>query len=307
MVPRVGILAGGALPGSPGAPRSHWSPYNALVDGLKELGWIDGKTVILEPRFAAGKLDRLPGMARELVGMKVDVIVTVGGPAIRPAFEATRTIPIVMINGSADPVGDGFAASVARPGGNVTGVMWSPSAELIGKILSILKEAIPGISRVALLNDGPTRPTSVRAWNDASDKLQITVQRFEMSDVADLEPIMRAIGRARAEAVFVSMSAATYSYRNQIAALALARGLPAISTVRELPEAGGLLSYGPNNAVVSRRGAAYVDMILKGAKPGELPFDQPSRFDLVINLKTAKALGITIPESILLRADGVIR
>ena len=237
--------------------------------------------------------------------MKVDVIVALGRPAIKPAFEATRTIPIVMIGASADPVGDGFATSLARPGGNVTGVIWSPSAEVVGKLLAFLKEAIPGISRVALLNDGPIHPTGVRAWNDAGAKLQIKLQKFEMYDPAELESTIDAISRARAEAVFVGMSAATYSYRNQVVALALARGLPAIAIVRELPEAGGLLSYGPNNAAQSRSGAAYVDKILKGVKPGDLPINQPSKFDLVINLKTANALNITIPRSLLQQADHV--
>ena len=306
-LPRVGILAGGAFPGSPDAPRSRWSPYYALVDGLKELGWIDGKNVVIVPKYAAGKLDRLPAMAQELVEMKVDVIVSMGGPALGPAAEATRSIPIVMVSGSADPVADGFVTSLAHPGGNITGLTWAPTPELLGKILEMVRELAPALSRFALLNDGPVRPSSWRAWSDATQRLGIQLQKFEVAERSDIEPAMVAIRRAQVQAVAVGMGAATYSYRNQVAALALSGRLLAVATARELTEAGGLLSYGPNNAVQFRRSAAYVDKILRGAKPGDLPIEQPTKFELVINLKTAKALGITIPESILLRADEVIR
>ena len=305
-IPRVGFLAGAAFPGSPGAPRSRWSPHYALVDGLKDLGWIDGKNIIIVPKYAEGNLDRLPVLAQELVQMKVDVIVAMGGPPLRPAAEATRSIPIVMVNGSADPVADGFAASLARPGGNITGVTWAPSPELVGKILELLRDAIPGLSRVALLSDGPVRPKGWSAWNDAAQKLGIQVQKFEVYDPSEIESAIAKIGRARAQAVHVTMGAATYSYRNQVAALALAARLPAVATARELPEAGGLFSYGPNTAVAFRRGAAYVDKILRGAKAGDLPIEQPTNFDLVINVKTAKALGVKVPASMLMQAAEVI-
>ena len=306
-MPRVGILAGAAAPGTPGVPRARVSPYYALIDELKVLGWTDGMNITLVPRFAGGKLDRLPAMAQALVQMNVDVIVTMGGQALRPAAEATRSIPIVMINGSADPVGDGFATSLARPGGNVTGVSWAPSPELLGKILGMVKELVPGVSRVAVLNDGPIRPTSLRAWNEVTQKLKIQLLKFEVYDRSEIEPAMAAIGRARAEAVHIGMGSATYSYRNQVVALALASRLPTVATARELPEAGGLLSYGPNTAAQFRRGATYVDKILRGAKPGDLPIEQPTKFELVINLKTAKTLGITVPRSLLMQADEVIQ
>ncbi len=305
-MPRVGLLLAAAAPGTPGVPRARVSPYLSLIDELKNLGWTDGKNVTLVPRFAGGKLDLLPAMAQELVQINVDVIVTMSSPALGPAVEATRSIPIVMINGSADPVGDGFAVSLARPGGNITGVTWSPSADLVGKILAMVKELLPAFSRVALLTDGPVRPTSLRKWNEATQRLGIQLQRFEIYDRSEIEPAMAAISRARAHAVFIGMSGATYSYRNEIAALALSRRLPSVATARELPETEGLLSYGPNTAAQFRRGATYVDKILRGAKAGDLPIEQPTKFELVINLKTAKALGITIPPSLLMQADEII-
>ena len=239
--------------------------------------------------------------------MKVDVIVAMGGPSLRPAAEATRSIPIVMVSGSADPVADGFVSSLAHPGGNITGVTWAPAPELVGKILEMVRELALGLSRFALLSDGPVRPSSWRAWIEATERLGIQVQKFEIKERSDIEPAMAAIRRARAQAVSVSMGAAAYSYRNQVAALALSDRLMAVATVRELTEAGGLLSYGPNNAAQFRRGAAYVDKILRGAKPGDLPVEQPRQFDLVINLKTAKALGLKVPPSMLMRADEVIQ
>jgi putative ABC transport system substrate-binding protein len=262
--------------------------------------------MIIVPKYAEGRLDRLPALAQELVQMKVDVIVAMGGPPLRPAAEATRSIPIVMVNGSADPIADGFATSLARPGGNITGVTWAPSPELVGKILELLREAIPGISRVALLSDGTVRAKGWSTWTDAAQKLGIQVEKFEVHDRSAIEPAIAEMRRRRVQAVHVTMGAATYSYRNQVAALALAARLPTVATARELPEAGGLFSYGPNTAVAFRRGAAYVDKILRGAKAGDLPIEQPTNFDLVINVKTAKVLGVQVPASMLMQAAEVI-
>lgn len=306
-MPRVGILAGGTPPGSSGVPRSNWSPSYAFIERLADLGWKEGQNLIIERRYAEGKLDRLPALAQDLVAKKVDVIVAFGAPTIRPAMEATHSIPIVMMGGSADPVADGLVASVTHPGGNVTGVTWAPTAEVFGKTLAILQELIPGISRVAILADGGAPPSVIRAREEISQKLQIKLERVEVRDPREIEPAVTAISKARFQAMYVTMGAGTYSYRKQIAALALAHKLPAIAGGRELPEAGGLLGYGPNPGAQVKRGAVYVDKILKGARAGDLPIENPTEFELVLNLKTAKALGISVPQSLLLQATLVIR
>ncbi len=296
-MPRVGFLIAG-MP-SPLPP--------PLEQGLRDLGWVEGQNVVFEPRFAEGRLDRLPALAQELVQMKVDMIVTVAGSTIRPAFEATRTIPIVMIGGSADPVGDGFAASLAHPGGNVTGVTWSAGPELVGKNLQLLKEVVPKLSRVALLYDGIINPTALRGWEDAAKRLGLRVELSTIREPAELEPTIAAISQAGADAMCVVLSGINYSRRERIAALALARRLPTFSTVRELPVAGGLMSYGPTTTEILGRGAIYVDKILRGARPSDLPIEQPTKFELVINLRTASALGLVVPSSLLRLADHLIK
>lgn len=298
---RVGILSAGMPP-----PASGNVALSRFMQGLSDLGWTEGQNFILERRYAAGKLDRLPALAQQLVRMKVDVIVTNGPVAIRPAFEATRTIPIVMIAGSADPVGDGFAASLARPGGNVTGLTWSAGPDLLGKNLELLKQVIPGLSRVALLNDGALHPTAAGAWQDAAQRLGLRLELFTIRDPAELQRTIVGISHGGADAMYVMLGGVNFSYRQRIADLALARRLPTFGVLNELPEVGGLMSYGPTLADIYGRGATYVDRILKGARPGDLPIEQPTKFELVINLKTAKALGLAVPQSLLLQADHLI-
>jgi ABC-type uncharacterized transport system substrate-binding protein len=299
-VSRIGILSA-SYPSPPSE-----STWRGFYEGLRDLGWTVGRDLVVERRYAEGRLDRLPALAQDLIRLNVEVIAAFGPNTIRPAWEATRTIPIVMIAGSADPVRAGFVTSLARPGGNVTGVASAAGAELGGKSLEILKEVFPRLSRVTILTDGLSSQIVDRAWEDASRQLGVRLERSVIQDPTELEPTMAAISRQRPEAVFVRMGGILYTSRNHLAALALARRLPTFAALRELPEAGGLLSYGPSIGAIYRRGAYYVDKILKGAKPAELPIEQPTKFELVINLKTAKALGLTIPPSLLLRADQVI-
>jgi putative ABC transport system substrate-binding protein len=273
---------------------------------LNKLGWIEGKTIAIEARFADGRIDRLPVLVRELLDAKVELIVTLGSPALLPALDATKSIPIVMVSGSGDPVGDGLVASLSRPGGNLTGVAWAPSAELLGKLVSMVKEMIPGLSQVALLADGPARPTIMRAWDEAKERLRFRIERFQIDAPAQIEAQIDAIAKTRSQAIYVSMGAATYLRRKDIAELALKSRLATFGLVRELPEAGGLLSYGANTGALARTAASYVDRILKGANPGDLPIDQPTNFELVINIKTAKALGLRVPQTLLQQADHVI-
>jgi ABC-type uncharacterized transport system substrate-binding protein len=300
-VPRIGILSA-SYPSPPSE-----STWRGFYEGLRDLGWTVGRDLVVERRYAEGRLDRLRALAQDLIRLNVDVIVTFGPNTIKPAREATRTIPIVMIAGSGDPVRDGLVASLARPGGNVTGVASQAGAELIGKNLEILKEVFPRLSRVTILTDGPGSPIGDRAWEDATRRLGVSLERSVIQDPTELEPTMAAISRQRPEAVFVRMGGILYTSRNHLAALALARRLPTFATLRELPEAGGLLSYGPSIGAIYRRGAYYVDKILKGAKPADLPVELPTKFELVINLKTAKVLGLTVPQSVLMRADEVIQ
>lgn len=304
---RVGILAGGAPPGATGVPASNWSPSVYFVEQLKSQGWKEGDNVLIERRYANGKLAQLPVLAQDLVQKNVDVIVVFGSPTIRPAVNATRTIPIVMMGGSADPVADGFVASLSRPGGNVTGVSWTSSAEIVGKSLALFRETVPALARMAVLADGAALPAVARAWQDASEKLGFVTQRFEINDPAKLEETMAAIGRGHFDAVYVGMGAATYSFRDRIAAWALSQRLPTMSLLREWPDAGGFLSYGASNAALVRRGTSYVDRILKGTRPADLPIEQPQEFELVINLRTAKALQITVPQTLLLQANDLIK
>ena len=279
----------------------------ALSEGLRELGYVEGRNVVFERRFAEGRQERLPALAAELVQLKVDVVVTGSNPVIAAVKEATATIPVVMAV-SRDPVGAKFIASLARPGGNITGLANDTAPEIIGKNLALLKEAVPRISRVTYLWNPvpPGAEASKNALESAARNLGVAFQPVEVRGHAELEGAFAAMVRERANGIVVAQDPVTFGSRSQVVLLAARSRLPAVYGVREFAEAGGLMSYGPNIADQFRRAAMYVDKILKGAKPGDLPIEQPTKFELVINLKTAKALGLTLPPSLLQRADQVI-
>ncbi len=280
----------------------------AFEDGLRDLGWVPGRNVVIEYRFADGRLERLPQLAQDLVRLKVDVIVTGSNPHVIAVKQATTTIPIVMV-ASTDPVGTGLVASISRPGGNVTGVTVDVGTEMGGKRLQLLKEFVPRLSRVAYLVDPgyPPAPANFKALEVPARALGMTVVRFDARGPGDLEGVFAAMTRARAGALAVGGGPVLFIMRNQIAQLALRNRLPSsYGVTSEFVEAGGLMSYGPNLRDLYRRAATYVDKILKGAKPGDLPVEQPTKFELVVNAGTAKALGLAIPPSVLLQADRVI-
>ncbi len=280
----------------------------AFDEGMRELGYAEGRNVVIEGRFADGKPERLPALAAELVQLKVDIIVTGSNPVIDAVKKATATIPVVM-GVSRDPVGSGFIASLARPGGNITGSTNDTAPDILGKNLELLKEAVPRASRVALLwNPVPSAAGAYRnAAASAAQRLGVKLQTVEVRGGNDLEPAFTAMTRERAAALLVPVDPLPFSFRSPIIRLAEKHRLPAMYGLREFPEAGGLMSYGSNIASLFRRAATYVDKILKGAKPADLPVEQPTKFELVINLKAAKALGLTIPPSLLQRADEVIQ
>ena len=279
---------------------------NALEEGLRGLGYIDGENVIIEHRSAEGQADRLSEVAADLVRLKVDVIVAGVNPGIAAAQKATSTIPIVMVYG-ADPVSAGFIKSLARPGGNITGGTWDPSPDLAAKLLELATEIVPRVKRVAMLWDPAyVGTTYLKTMTTAAERLGVRVERVDVTGPEDIERAFDAFRRDHAAALVVSAGPALFYERQRIVTLAAAQRLPTIYAFREYVDAGGLLSYGPELLQAWRRAAAYVDKILKGAKPADLPVEQPTKFELVINLKTAKALGLTIPPSLLLRADQVI-
>jgi putative ABC transport system substrate-binding protein len=274
---------------------------------LRDLGYIEGQTIAFEYRWLEGKSARLSALAAELVRLKVDVIVTQGESMTRPVKATTSTIPVVMAT-SGDPVGAGLIASLAHPGGNITGLS-SISAYVSGKRLEILKEAVPKVSRVAMLYN-PTIVSAVLEVKEAqaaAPTLRLTVQPLEARTPGDLVPAFEAISRARADALLVQGDPFTMTQRRPILDLAIKRRLPVISVFSDFADAGGLMSYGPDRLDMFRRAAVYVDKILKGAKPADLPVEQPTKFELVINLKAAKQIGLTIPPNVLARADRVIR
>ena len=300
-VPRIAFLTGSYA--SSTAPR-----IRAFRQGLRELGYIEGESIVIDWRFAEGKLDRLPALVAELLRLKVDVIVT-GGPApTRAAKEATTTIPIVMAQ-DADPVGSGFVASLARPGGNITGLS-TLAPELSGKRLELLKEIIPNLARVAVLGTS-TQPGNTQELKEvefAAGSLGIKLLYFDVLTPTDIEIAFREARRGRAGAVLILVPGRVFnSVRKQTAELALKNQLPMISRGEAFMEAGGVLSYGVSLPDLDRRAATYVDKILRGAKPADLPVEQPTKFDFIINLKTAKQIGFTIPPNVLARADKVIR
>jgi putative ABC transport system substrate-binding protein len=280
----------------------------AFEEGLRERGYRVGQNVVIEERFAQARLERLPELAADLVRLKVDVIVTGLNPNTIAAKQATTTIPIVMAN-CVDPVGAGLVASLARPGGNITGLTQDTGDEINGKRLELLKDILPKLSRIAVLWNPDFAPNQARlkATADAARKLGLALLSVEARGLDDLEPAFASMTKERAGALVVLGDAVLFSYRSQIGSMATRIRLPAIANVREWAEAGLLLSYGASLPDLWRRAATYVDKILKGAKPADLPIEQPSKFELVINLKTAKAFGLTLSQSFVARADEVIQ
>ena len=282
----------------------------AFRQGLRDLGYVEGRNVVIEYRHAEGKVERLPAVAAELVALKVDVIAAQGTPHALAAKQVTRTIPIVFAT-SADAVGSGLVTSLARPGGNVTGLS-SVGPGLVGKCLELLKQAVPGISRVAVLwqpgyQNERTEKDLLKGAEVAARALEVRLQVVEARGPADFDRAFSDMTRARAGALTVLFSSTFFNERRRLVDLAAKNHLPAVYVSRDFVDAGGLMSYGPNLADMFRRAATYVDKILKGAKPADLPVEQPTKFKLVINLKTAKTLGLTVPQSILGRADHVIQ
>jgi putative tryptophan/tyrosine transport system substrate-binding protein len=280
---------------------------HAFRQGLAALGYVEGKNITIEYRYAEGKLDRLPALAAELVGLKVDVIVALSPPSAHAAKNATKTIPIVM-RSTDDPVSTGLIASLARPGGNVTGLT-SISTELIGKRLEILKETVPRAHVIAVLRN-PTAPDADLKWKEteaAGRALGLQFQSVEVKSPEDFESAFRRATSTKPHALIALRNPLIVNNRKRIAALASKNMLPAMYDDREYVDAGGLMSYGADLTDLHRRAAIYVDKILKGAKPADLPVEQPMRFELIINLKAAKQIGLTIPPNVLARADRVIR
>jgi ABC-type uncharacterized transport system substrate-binding protein len=283
--------------------------HEAFLQGLRDLGYVDGRNIVIEYRDAKGQFERSPALAAELVVLKVDIIVVAATPVAQAAKQATKTIPIVFI-ALGDPVTSGLVTSLARPGGNVTGSSFF-SPELVGKRLELLKEAAPGLNRVAVLwqpGDVPERTAKdlLKEADIAAQALGVQVQFVEARGPADFDRAFSEMTKARALSLSVLTSAILFLERRRLVDLAAKHRLPAVYPWREAADAGGLMAYGPNLPDLYRRAATYVDRILKGAKPGDLPVEQPTKFDLVINRKTAKALGLTIPPSLLQRADQVI-
>ena len=302
-VPRIGYLTGSS-------PSARSANIEAFGHGLRELGYVEGKNIVIEYRYTEGKLDRLPVLAAELLRLNVEVIVT-GGPLVtRAAKEATTTIPIVMTQ-DADPVGSGFVASLARPGGNITGLS-TLSPEINGKRLELLKEIVPKLSRVAVLGTS-TRPGTAQELKEvelAAGAFGVKLQYLDVLDPKDIETAFRAASKGRVDAVLMLVSGGVVdAHRTTIVELAVKTRLPVIYGTggRAFVEAGGLMAYGVNINDLDRRAATYVDKILKGTKPADLPVEQPIKFEFIINLKATKQIGLTIPPNVLARADKVIR
>ena len=301
-IPRIGYLDGAF-------PSTNAARIDAFRHGVRELGYVEGKNIVIEYRHAEGKLDRLPALAAELVRLKVEVLVMGGGGASTVfGKEATKTIPIVMV-AAIDPVGQGFVTSLARPGGNVTGLS-TLSPEISGKRLELLKEIVPKLSRVAVLgtsSTGAATALSLKEVEPAAGVLGVKLQFLDVLGPKDIEPAFRAASKGRAEGVLVLTGPVINLLRKQIAELAAKNRLPAIYPFPDYVEAGGLMSYSANIVDLYRRAATYVDKILKGAKPADLPVEQPTKFEFIINLKAAKQIGLTIPPNVLVRADRVLK
>jgi ABC-type uncharacterized transport system substrate-binding protein len=299
-IPRIGFLL--AVPASTISAR-----IEAFRQGLRELGYVEGKNIAIEWRSTEGKADRLPTLAAELVRLKVDVIVSGGPPPTRSAKQATATIPIVM-GYDDDPVGSGFVASLAHPGGNITGLA-TLAPEISAKQMELLKEIVPKLSRVAVLGNAsqPGHPQAFREINLAADEFRVQIHYLEIREPKDIETAFQAASKERADAVLVVTTPILTSQRRRLIDLAMKNRLPTIYARPEYVEDGGLVFYGVSYTDLFRRAAGYVDKILKGAKPADLPVEQPTKFELVINLKTANQIGLTIPPNVLARADRVIK
>jgi putative tryptophan/tyrosine transport system substrate-binding protein len=298
-VPRIGLLGLGSGPAL---------PEEAFLQGLRDLGYVEGQNITIEHRWAAGKVDRLPVLAEELVRLKVDLIAVRATPVVQAAKSATTTIPIVML-GAADPVGTGFVASLARPGGNITG-MSNMMPELAGKRLELLKEVLPKLSHIAFLAHGgdTAHKLFVKETQEAAERFGMKFQPLVIRASEEIEGAFAAMIREHAGALIIQpLFVNPLGQGPRIADLAARNRLATVSDVDEFVNAGGLLSYGPNRWGLFRRAAIYVDKILKGAKPADLPVEQPTKFELMINLKTAKQIGLTIPPNVLVRADKVIK
>ena len=300
-IPRIGVL-------NPATPATVAHLIEAFKQGLREHGYVEGQNVVLESRFGEAKSEEFPVLAAELVRLKVDVIVAFTNPMIEAAKQATQTIPIVTPN-SSDPVGSGFAASLARPGGNITGLT-TASPELNGKRLEILKETVAKLSRVAVLlsPNFPGGALDLKETEAAARSLGLRIQPLEVRDASDIDRAFGAITKERADALTMFPGhPVLFVNRKKIVELAANHRLPAMYSLNDFVDAGGLMFYGPNLLVGYRRAATYVDKILKGAKPADLPIEQPTKFELVVNLKAAKQIGLIIPPNVLARANKVIR
>ena len=299
-VPRIGLL-------SSFSPSDTALWHQAFLQGLRDLGWVAGKNIGIEYRYAEGRKDRLPELAADLVRLKVDCIVAAVPPDALAAKNATRAIPIVVASGG-DPVAEGLVENLARPGGNITGLSQMVQ-ELGGKRLELLKELVPTLSRVAVLWN-PQNPFSTLSWKEIqlpARQLRVELHSLEVQSPDALDNAFEEATKARTGALAIMPDAMFVTHLKRIADLAAQSGLPSIFHLRAFADAGGLMAYGPDRADMFRRAATYVDKILKGAKPADLPVEQPMKFELVINLKTAKALGITLPPSLLVLADEVIQ
>ena len=300
---RIGYLTLGSASGT------YIRPLEAFRQRLRELGWDEGRNLSVEYRFAEGYPDRLPALAQELVGLKVDLIVAAPTPAAMAVKQATRTIPIVGVS-LTEPVALGLVPSLARPGGNVTGVTYGVDTEIFGKQLQLLKEAVPDIRRVAVLSNpggSAAQPLILQNVKTAAKSLDLSLRIVEVREPAEFEAAFASMVKERAQALLLSGDALFFVHRERLADLALRSRLPSMSTQRQWVEAGGLLSYAPSFPELWVRAAAYVDKIFRGAKPADLPIEQPTKFELVVNSGTARRLGLTIPHAVVARADEIIQ
>ncbi len=299
-IPRIAYLGATSL-------TANAARVEAFRQGLRELGYVEGKNIVIELRSAEGEQDRLPALVAELVRLKIDIIVSAGPSVTRAAKAATTTIPIVMGN-DGDPVGSGFVASLARPGGNITGLS-SLAREIRGKKLELLKEIVPKLSRVGVIGSSkePGNASNLHEVELAAKALKVRLQYLDVLSPKDIETAFRAAAKERADAILVLQSPVFNSHRAQVLELAVKNRLPAAYPSAEFVQEGGLMTYSVSQNDLFRRAATYVDKILKGAKPADLPVEQPTKFELVINLKAAKQIGLTIPPNVLARADRVIR
>lgn len=297
-IPRIGVL-------SPLSPEIAAANHEAFRQGLRELGYIEGKNVLIEYRFSRGREEQLPELAAELASLKLDVLMTVGSPGVRAVKQATSTVPIV-IAAIGDAVESGFVTSLARPGGNITGLSFI-NAELEGKRLELLKQAVPRISRVAILRYVPASTESLPTLEAVARSLALQLQIYPVQSAEDFKKAFSTIKNDGAEALQVLASPILAAHRKPLVTLAASHRLPAVYQWKEFVEDGGLMSYAANLTEMYRRAATYVDRILKGTKPADLPVEQPTKFELVINVKTAKQIGLTVPPNVLARADRVIR